>query len=51
VANHSMNGNSVVRFTPPAIITPQQEDQLLMALDQATRDLVKHGARMPEGGH
>jgi putrescine aminotransferase len=51
VANHSMNGSSVVRFTPPAIITPQQEDQLLTALDKATRDLVKHGARMPEGGH
>jgi putrescine aminotransferase len=50
VANHSMNGNSVVRFTPPATLTPAQEDQLLTALDQATRDLVKRGARMPEGG-
>jgi putrescine aminotransferase len=51
VANHSMNGSSVVRFTPPAIMTGQQEDQLLTALNQAVRDLVRHGARMPEGSN
>jgi putrescine aminotransferase len=50
VANHSMNGSSVVRFTPPAILTEQQEDQLLTALDRACHDLVRHSARMPEGG-
>ncbi|HEV2343181.1 MAG TPA: aminotransferase class III-fold pyridoxal phosphate-dependent enzyme [Actinocrinis sp.] len=50
VANHSMNGSSVVRFTPPAILTEQQEDLLLTALDRACRDLVRHSARMPEGG-
>ena len=50
VANHSMNGSSVVRFTPPAILTPQQEDLLLTALDRATCNLVAHRARMPEGG-
>ncbi len=49
VANHSMNGSSVVRLTPPAIMTGEQEDRLLTALDQAVRDLVRHGARMPEG--
>lgn len=51
VANHSMNGSAVVRFTPPAIITARDEDQLLTALDRATRDLVKQGASLPEGSH
>jgi putrescine aminotransferase len=51
VGNHSMNGSSVVRFTPPAIITPQQEDQLLAAFDLATRDLIKQGASMPTRSH
>ena len=51
VANHSMNGSSVVRFTPPAILTPSDVDFLLSAFDRATRDLVEHQARVREGSH
>jgi putrescine aminotransferase len=50
VANHSMNGSSVVRFTPPAILTDEDVDFLLNAVHAATRDLVERRARMPEGG-
>ncbi|MFI9306384.1 aspartate aminotransferase family protein [Streptomyces triculaminicus] len=51
VANHSMNGSSVVRFTPPAILTETDVQFLLNAFDKATRDLVRHSAKMPEGGN
>ncbi len=50
VANHSMTGSAVVRFTPPAILTDAEVDFLLTAIDQATRDLVTGSATMPEGG-
>nr|WP_241265445.1 aspartate aminotransferase family protein [Streptomyces boncukensis] len=50
VANHSMNGNAVVRFTPPAVLTGADTAFLLSAFDAATRDLVEHRARMPQGG-
>jgi putrescine aminotransferase len=50
VANHSMNGNAVVRFTPPAILTDSETDYLCDSFDKATRDLVRGSARMPEGG-
>lgn len=50
VANHSMNGSTVVRFTPPAVLTDADVDHLLHSFDAATRALVEHGARMPEGG-
>lgn len=50
VANHSMNGSTVVRFTPPAILTDADVEFLLDAFDAATRDLVLHSARTPEGG-
>ncbi|MFH8797489.1 aspartate aminotransferase family protein [Streptomyces sp. NPDC017941] len=50
VANHSMNGNSVVRFTPPATLTELDEQFLLDSFDKATLDLVAGSARMPEGG-
>ncbi|MCK9902323.1 acetylornithine aminotransferase [Parafrankia colletiae] len=49
VANHSMNGSSVVRLTPPAILDDAQVDFLLAAFEQATDDLLAHGATMPEG--
>ncbi len=49
VANHSMNGNAVVRFTPPATLTPADVSYLLDAFERATRDLVRRSARMPEG--
>nr|WSW64752.1 aminotransferase class III-fold pyridoxal phosphate-dependent enzyme [Streptomyces sp. NBC_00995]WSW71201.1 aminotransferase class III-fold pyridoxal phosphate-dependent enzyme [Streptomyces sp. NBC_00995] len=49
VANHSMNGNSVVRFTPPAVLTEADERFLLDSFDKATRDLVRKAATMPEG--
>ncbi|GAA4462130.1 aspartate aminotransferase family protein [Phytohabitans houttuyneae] len=50
VANHSMNGSSVARFTPPAILTDGDVNFLLEAFDRATRDLVEHQARVREGG-
>ena len=49
VGNHSMNGNSVVRFTPPAILTDADVNFLLDSFDRATRDLIDKRARMPEG--
>ncbi|GGM16945.1 MULTISPECIES: aspartate aminotransferase family protein [Micromonospora] len=49
VGNHSMNGSSVVRFTPPAILTDSDVNFLLESIDAATRDLVDKRARMPEG--
>ncbi|GHF29994.1 putative ornithine aminotransferase [Streptomyces mashuensis] len=51
VANHSMNGSSVVRFTPPAILTETDMQFLLNAFDKATLDLVRGSATMPEGGN
>lgn len=50
VGNHSMNGTSVVRFTPPAVLTDSDVNYLLESFDGATRDLVDKRARMPEGG-
>ncbi|MFD7712775.1 aspartate aminotransferase family protein [Streptomyces sp. NPDC059785] len=50
VANHSMNGSNVVRFTPPAVLTAADADFLLEAFDGATRALVEQGVRTPEGG-
>jgi len=44
-----MNGNSVVRFTPPAILTDADVNFLLDSFDRATRDLIDKRARMPEG--
>lgn len=51
VANHSMNGSSVVRFTPPAILTDSEVEFLLDSFDKATLDLVRGSAKMPEGGN
>ncbi|MFJ2721264.1 aspartate aminotransferase family protein [Streptomyces sp. NPDC087437] len=51
VANHSMNGSSVVRFTPPATLTDRDVEFLLDSLDKATVDLVRRSATMPEGGN
>ncbi|MER6408359.1 aminotransferase class III-fold pyridoxal phosphate-dependent enzyme [Streptomyces viridosporus] len=51
VANHSMNGSAVVRFTPPATLTPLDVEFLLNSFDKATLDLVAGSARMPEGGN
>jgi putrescine aminotransferase len=50
VANHSMNGSAVVRFTPPAILSQSDVDFLLTSFDQATKDLITGKATMPEGG-
>lgn len=47
VANHSMTGNAVVRFTPPATLAPREERFLLEAFDRATRLLVERRTRMP----
>jgi putrescine aminotransferase len=51
VANHSMNSSSVVRFTPPAILTDSDVSFLLEAFDRATRDLIARSARLPKGGN
>ncbi|MFJ6623643.1 aspartate aminotransferase family protein [Kitasatospora sp. NPDC091335] len=51
VANHSMNGSSVVRFTPPAVFTEDDVEFLLSSFEKATLDLVAGSARMPEGGN
>src|SRR5262249_20289193 len=49
VANHSMIGSSVVRFTPPAILTDRDVDFFLDALARACHHLMDKRARMPEG--
>jgi putrescine aminotransferase len=51
VANHSMIGSSVVRFTPPATLSEREVTTFYTALDQATRDLVAGRATMPKGGN
>lgn len=50
IGNHSMIGSTVVRFTPPAILTDADVDFFLVSLEQACRALVAGGATMPEGG-
>ena len=50
IGNHSMNGSSVARLTPPAILTDSDENFLLESFDRATRDLIERRARMPKGG-
>jgi putrescine aminotransferase len=50
VANHSMIGSSVVRFTPPAVLTDRETEVFLIALERAANDLVARRARMPKGG-
>jgi putrescine aminotransferase len=50
VANHSMNGSSVARFTPPAVMTESDVAFLLDAFDKATKDLDAERARMPQEG-
>ncbi|WP_435303759.1 aspartate aminotransferase family protein [Streptomyces lavendulae] len=47
VANHSMNGSSVVRFTPPAVLTDGEADVLLDSFDHATRALISGSATLP----
>lgn len=49
VANHSMNGSTVVRFTPPAILTGGDVDFLLTSFEKATRDLIDRRATLPKG--
>ncbi|MGO4749693.1 aspartate aminotransferase family protein [Streptomyces sp. 2MCAF27] len=51
VANHSMIGSSVVRFTPPATLTDGDVKFFLESFDKATRDLISGSATMPEGGN
>ncbi|MDT0541993.1 MULTISPECIES: aminotransferase class III-fold pyridoxal phosphate-dependent enzyme [Streptomyces] len=51
VANHSMIGSSVVRFTPPATLTDGDVNFFLDSFDQATRALLSGSATMPEGGN
>ncbi|WP_308405590.1 aspartate aminotransferase family protein [Streptomyces tardus] len=47
VANHSMNGSTVVRFTPPATLTDSEVEHLLGSFEKACRDLVAGKATMP----
>jgi putrescine aminotransferase len=39
IVNHSMNAHPVIRLTPPAVLTPQQETRLLEAFESACRAL------------
>ncbi|MFE7815705.1 aspartate aminotransferase family protein [Streptomyces sp. NPDC057433] len=48
VANHSMSGSSVVRFTPPAVLDEADIRHLLDGFDRATRDLIRNSTTMPE---
>lgn len=41
VVNHSLNAHPVVRITPPAVITPDEEIQLLEAVDGALAAMAK----------
>ncbi|WP_200300874.1 aspartate aminotransferase family protein [Streptomyces adelaidensis] len=41
VVNHSLNAHPVIRITPPAIITPDEETQLLQAVDGALSAMAK----------
>ncbi|MCK9878547.1 aminotransferase class III-fold pyridoxal phosphate-dependent enzyme [Frankia sp. Ag45/Mut15] len=50
VANHSMIGSAVVRFTPPAILTDREAGILLGSFDKATRALVTGATTMPVSG-
>jgi putrescine aminotransferase len=46
IANHSLNSSTVVRLTPPAVITPDEVDHLVEAVAAALRAL---GRRYPAG--
>jgi putrescine aminotransferase len=35
IANHSLNAHAVLRLTPPAILTPEEEDFLVAATGRA----------------
>ncbi|MFB6890797.1 aspartate aminotransferase family protein [Kitasatospora sp. NPDC056327] len=41
VVNHSLNAHPVVRLTPPAVITPDEEARLLEAVDGALSAMAK----------
>ncbi|WP_340376111.1 aminotransferase class III-fold pyridoxal phosphate-dependent enzyme [Streptomyces sp. SS7] len=41
VVNHSLNAHPVVRVTPPAVISPDEETQLLEAMDDALAAMAK----------
>ncbi|MDX3311258.1 aspartate aminotransferase family protein [Streptomyces sp. NPDC054884] len=41
LVNHSLNAHPVVRLTPPAVLTPDQEAQLLEAFDGALSAMAK----------
>ncbi len=41
VANHSLNAHPVIRFTPPATLTPNEESRLLEAVDSSLAALAR----------
>lgn len=41
IVNHSLNNNYVLRFTPPAVLTAEDEARLLSALDSAAVETVQ----------
>ncbi|KUO09851.1 aspartate aminotransferase family protein [Streptomyces sp. DSM 15324] len=41
VVNHSLNAHPVVRVTPPAVLSPDEETQLLEAMDDALTAMAK----------
>ncbi|MEU2611676.1 aminotransferase class III-fold pyridoxal phosphate-dependent enzyme [Micromonospora sp. NPDC007271] len=46
IVNHSLNADTVLRLTPPAVITPDEVDHLVSAVDAALRALDR---RYPAG--
>jgi putrescine aminotransferase len=39
IVNHSMNAHPVIRLTPPAVLTPEQETRLLESFESACKSL------------
>ncbi|WP_369211878.1 aspartate aminotransferase family protein, partial [Streptomyces flavofungini] len=48
IVNHSLNAHDVVRFTPPAVLTDAEAEELCEAVEAAARTL---GGRFPHGTH
>ncbi|GGV35011.1 putative ornithine aminotransferase [Streptomyces longisporoflavus] len=50
VANHSLNSHMVLRFTPPAVLSPPEVDFLLAAFERACRVQAARHVPTQEGG-
>ncbi|MFF8287050.1 aspartate aminotransferase family protein [Streptomyces albus] len=50
IANHSLNSHMVLRFTPPAVLTPSDEEFLCEAFDRACRAQAARSLPTQQGG-